>query len=116
MATHLAAVGRAVTGPPASVGREIERKGLPETTPLPKCAGVSRPDATRYPGPGFKFPRRQGRVMSTETNQEDDGGADDRDRQVFRRLGIMTIVWVILLVVAGLLLLFYGGFLTDLVV
>ena len=116
MAAHLAAVGRAVAGPSASVGREIEREGLPETTQLPKCAGVSRPDATRYPGPGFKFPRRQGRVMSTETNQEDDGGADDRDRQVFRRLGVMTIVWVILLVVAGLLLLFYGGFLTDLVV
>ena len=54
--------------------------------------------------------------MSAETNREGDGGADDRDRQVFRRLGIMTVVWVILLVVAGLLLLFYGGVLTDLVV
>ena len=66
--------------------------------------------------PGFKFARHQGRVMSAETNREGDGGADDRDRQVFRRLGIMTVVWVILLVVAGLLLLFYGGVLTDLVV
>ena len=54
--------------------------------------------------------------MSAETNREGDGGADDRDRQVFRRLGIMTVVWGILLVVAGLLLLFYGGVLTDLVV
>ena len=59
--------------------------------------------------------------MSTETSAPEadgngDDGADDRDRQVFRRLGVMTIVWVILLVVAGLLLLFYGGFLTDLVV
>jgi len=54
--------------------------------------------------------------MSAETNREGDGGADDRDRQVFRRLGVMTVVWVILLVVAGLLLLFYGGALTDLVV
>jgi UPF0716 family protein affecting phage T7 exclusion len=56
--------------------------------------------------------------MSTETDRKGDGGADYRDRQVFRRLGIMTVVcvvWVILLVVAGLLL-FYGGFLTDLVV
>ena len=53
--------------------------------------------------------------MSTETDRKGDGGADGRNRQ-FRRLGIMTVVWVILLVVAGLLLLFYGGFLTDLVV
>jgi hypothetical protein len=58
--------------------------------------------------------------MSTETSApEADGnggdGADDRDRQVFRRLGVMTIVWVILLVVAGLLLLFYGPTLAELV-
>ena len=30
--------------------------------------------------------------MSTETDRKGDGGADDRDRQVFRRLGIMTVV------------------------
>jgi hypothetical protein len=35
---------------------------------------------------------------------------------VFRRLGVMTIVWVILLVAAGLLLLFYGPTLAELVV
>ena len=73
-------------------------------------------NATGAVDPEFKFARHQGRAMSTETSQEGDGGADDRDRQVFRRLGIMTVVWVILLVVAGLLLLFYGGALTDLVV
>jgi len=58
--------------------------------------------------------------MSAETSAPEadgngDGGADDRDRQVFRRLGVMTIVWVILLVVAGLLLLFYGPTLAELV-
>ncbi|PSP45227.1 hypothetical protein BRC63_01755 [Halobacteriales archaeon QH_10_70_21] len=58
--------------------------------------------------------------MSTETSAPEadgngDDGADDRDRQVFRRLGVMTIVWVILLVVAGLLLLFYGPTLAELV-
>ena len=42
--------------------------------------------------------------------------ADDTDRRVFTRLGVMTIVWVILLVVAGLLLLFFGPSLADLVV
>jgi hypothetical protein len=59
--------------------------------------------------------------MSTETSApgadgNGDDGADSRDRQVFRRLGVMTIVWVILLVVAGLLLLFYGPTLAELVV
>jgi hypothetical protein len=42
--------------------------------------------------------------------------ADDTDRRVFTRLGVMTIVWIILLVVAGLLLLFFGPSLADLVV
>jgi hypothetical protein len=42
--------------------------------------------------------------------------ADNIDRRVFTRLGVMTIVWIILLVVAGLLLLFFGPSLADLVV
>lgn len=41
---------------------------------------------------------------------------DEVDRRVFTRLGVMTIVWVILLVIAGLLLLFYGPTLAELVV
>lgn len=57
--------------------------------------------------------------MSAETSEPeaDAGGeADDRDRKVFTRLGVMTIVWVILLVIAGLLLLYFGPSLADLVV
>jgi hypothetical protein len=42
--------------------------------------------------------------------------ADDTDRRVFTRLGVMTIVWIILLIVAGLLLLFFGPSLAELVV
>jgi hypothetical protein len=42
--------------------------------------------------------------------------ADNIDRRVFTRLGVMTIVWIILLVVAGVLLLFFGPSLADLVV
>jgi hypothetical protein len=57
--------------------------------------------------------------MSTETGAPEtdaDDEATDRDRRVFRRLGVMTIVWVLLLVAAGLLLLFYGPALSNLVV
>ncbi len=57
--------------------------------------------------------------MSAETgDQEPTAGedTDDRDRRIFTRLGVMTIVWVLLLIVAGLLLLFYGPSLSDLVV
>jgi hypothetical protein len=42
--------------------------------------------------------------------------ADDVDRKVFTRLGVMTIVWIIILIVAGLLLLFFGPSLAELVV
>lgn len=42
--------------------------------------------------------------------------ADNIDRRVFTRLGVMTIVWIILLVVSGVLLLFFGPSLADLVV
>jgi hypothetical protein len=42
--------------------------------------------------------------------------ADDVDRKVFTRLGVMTIVWIIILVVAGLLLLYFGPSLAELVV
>ena len=38
------------------------------------------------------------------------------DRKIFGRLGIMTIVWVVLLVAAGLALLQFGGVLSELVV
>lgn len=40
----------------------------------------------------------------------------DYDRQVFLRLGIMTLVWIILLVAAGVALVLFGDFLVDLVV
>lgn len=68
---------------------------------------------------GFNFPGRQAPGMSAETSEPEsnaDGGADDRDRQVFTRLGVMTIVWVILLIIAGLLLLYFGPSLADIVV
>jgi hypothetical protein len=50
----------------------------------------------------------------SEPNRAD--AADDYDREIFTRLGVMTIVWIVLLVVAGLLLLFFGPTLADLVV
>jgi hypothetical protein len=50
----------------------------------------------------------------SEPNRAD--AADDYDREIFTRLGVMTIVWIVLLVVAGLLLLFFGPSLADLVV
>jgi hypothetical protein len=50
----------------------------------------------------------------SEPNRAD--AADDTDRKVFTRLGVMTIVWIILLIVAGLLLLFFGPSLAELVV
>lgn len=40
---------------------------------------------------------------------------DANDREVFRRVGILTVIWVILLVVAGLALLFFGDQLFQLV-
>lgn len=56
--------------------------------------------------------------MSAETGDtEPEPGhePDEQDRRVFTRLGVMTIVWVILLIIAGLLLLFYGPALAELV-
>lgn len=56
--------------------------------------------------------------MSAETGESDANTGDetdDEDRRVFTRLGIMTIVWVIMLIVAGLLLLYFGPQLADLV-
>jgi hypothetical protein len=50
----------------------------------------------------------------SEPNRAD--AADDYDREIFTRLGVMTTVWIVLLVVAGLLLLFFGPTLADLVV
>lgn len=38
------------------------------------------------------------------------------DEEVFRRVGLLTILWVILLVLAGLALIFFGDALFDLVV
>ena len=38
------------------------------------------------------------------------------DQTVFRRLGVMTIVWIILLVFAGVALVVYGDFLVDIFV
>ena len=38
------------------------------------------------------------------------------DQSVFRRLGVMTIVWILLLVFAGVALVVYGDFLVDLFV
>lgn len=57
--------------------------------------------------------------MSAETGEPDANTAeetDDQDRKVFTRLGIMTILWVIMLIVAGLLLLYFGPQLADIVV
>lgn len=57
--------------------------------------------------------------MSAEPGEPDATGiegAADRDRKVFTRLTVMTIVWVIMLIVAGLLLLYFGPALADLVV
>lgn len=41
---------------------------------------------------------------------------DTNDKEVFRRVGILTVLWVILLILAGLALLFAGDSLFDLVV
>ena len=38
------------------------------------------------------------------------------DQTVFRRLGVMTVVWILLLVFAGVGLVVYGDFLVDLFV
>ncbi|WP_336134480.1 hypothetical protein [Natronomonas amylolytica] len=38
------------------------------------------------------------------------------DEEVFRRVGYLTILWVILLVIAGLALIFFGDALFDLIV
>jgi len=68
---------------------------------------------------GFIYPEPLGSVMSAETGDSEPDPAhepDEEDRRVFTRLGIMTIVWVILLIISGLLLLFYGPALADLVV
>jgi len=68
---------------------------------------------------GFNFPERQVSGMSAETGEPDGNtghDADDEDRKVFTRLGIMTIVWVIMLIIAGLLLLYFGPQLADIVV
>lgn len=68
---------------------------------------------------GFNFPERQDPGMSAETGEPDPNAADetdDEDRRVFTRLGIMTIVWVIMLIVAGLLLLYFGPQLAEIVV
>lgn len=48
------------------------------------------------------------------TTQSD--SRDTNDQEVFRRVGILTALWVILLVLAGLALLFAGDSLFDLVV
>lgn len=37
------------------------------------------------------------------------------DRTVFRRVGIITVLWIILLVIAGLLLLYFGPSLSEIV-
>lgn len=68
---------------------------------------------------GFNFPEPQSPGMSAETGEPDATAGeetDDEDRRVFTRLGIMTIVWVIMLIVAGLLLLYFGPQLADIVV
>jgi hypothetical protein len=48
-------------------------------------------------------------------SQETESGAE-YDKEIFGRLGIMTIVWVVLLVAAGVALLQFGGALEQLVV
>ncbi|QLD86117.1 hypothetical protein HWV23_10390 [Natronomonas halophila] len=48
--------------------------------------------------------------MTTESEPR-----DANDQQVFRRVGILTILWVILLVIAGLALIFFGDSLFELV-
>lgn len=41
---------------------------------------------------------------------------DTNDQEVFRRVGILTALWVVLLVLAGLALIFFGDSLFDLVI
>lgn len=68
---------------------------------------------------GFNFPECQAPGMTAEPGESESNAAqetDDRDREVFTRLGVMTIVWVIVLIIAGLLLLFFGPTLAELVV
>jgi hypothetical protein len=48
--------------------------------------------------------------MTTNTDSR-----DANDREVFRRVGVLTVLWVILLVLAGLALLFFGDALFELV-
>jgi hypothetical protein len=48
--------------------------------------------------------------MTTESEAR-----DTNDQQVFRRVGLLTILWVILLVIAGLALIFFGDSLFELV-
>ncbi|MEF8807208.1 hypothetical protein [Natronomonas sp.] len=41
---------------------------------------------------------------------------DSNDEEVFRRVGLVTLFWVLALVLAGLALIFFGDALFDLVV